>query len=205
MVCDTAGLTPSPNRLWLLSGGLGALLALDVVRPSFQFVLGARLNHCWSRLLGWRRDPHADILDRVPCTSQTRSQATALLARLVVVTGRPVAELTTADLLAYRTGVLSCRKQTVGLAHLWLCLADLGIIEGSLHQALRRGQRSVTELVDRYDLASRPVRNLLIAYLTERSLSIDYSTLRSLVDRSVPAVLEADRTDRPRHRHHRSP
>ena len=107
--------------------------------------------------------------------------ATALLARLVVVTGRPVAELTAADLLAYRAGVLTSRKQTVGLGHLWLCLSELGTIDGTLHQALRPGQKTVTELVDRYDLASRPVRNLLIAYLTERSVSIDYSTLRSLV------------------------
>jgi integrase len=182
VVCDKAGLpAPSPNRLWLLSGGLGALLALDVVRPSFEFVLGARFNHCWSRLLAWRHDPHADVLDRVPCTSQTRSQATALLARLVVITGRPVAAVTAADLLTYRAGVLRRRTQTVGLAHVWLCLAHLGTVDGSLPQALRRGQRSVSELVDRYDLASRPVRDLLIVYLTERSVSVDYSTLRCLV------------------------
>ena len=35
---------------------LGALLALDVVRPRFEFALGARLNHRWNRLLRWRDD-----------------------------------------------------------------------------------------------------------------------------------------------------
>ena len=156
-------------------------MALDVVRPSLNFVLGARLNHTWSHLLTWRHDPHADVLSRVRCTAQTHAAATGLLGRLVVVTGRSVAELSATDLLNYRSAVLARRNQTVGLGHLWLCLADLGTIEGTLAQALRPGQRTVSELVDRYDIASRPVRNLLIAYLTERSVCVDYSTLRSLV------------------------
>lgn len=77
--------------------------------------------------------------------------------------------------------MLARSNQTVGLGHLWLCLADAGIVQGSLAEALRPGRRSVTELVDRYQLASRPVRNLLIAYLTERAVNVDYSTLRGLV------------------------
>jgi hypothetical protein len=180
-VCDAAGFPATAGRLWQLTSGLGALMTLDVIRPSFAFLLGARLNHTWSHLLAWRQDPHANILDRVPCTPQTRSSATGLLARLVVATGRAVAELTAEDLLACRAAVLAWRNQTVGLGHLWLCVADAGIVEGSLAEALRPGRKSVTELVDRYDLASRPVRNLLIAYVTERSVNIDYSTLRNLV------------------------
>jgi integrase len=179
-VCEAAGVSASAARLWQLTSGLGALLTVDVVRPSFEFLLGARLDHTWRRLLAWRRDPHADILDRVGCTAQTRARATGLLARLVV-TGRPVAELTVEDLLACREAVLARCDQAVGLGHLWLCLADAGIVEGSLAEALRPGRKSVAELVDRYGLASRPVRNLLVAYLTERSVNVDYSTLRGLV------------------------
>jgi integrase len=180
-VCDTAGVRASPARLWQLTSGLGALLAVDVMRPSFEFLLGARLDHAWRRLLAWRRDPHADILERVGCTAQTRARATGLLARLLMVTGRPVAELTAEDLLECRAVVLARSKQTVGLGHVWLCLADAGIVEGSLAEALRPGPKSVAELVDRYQLASRPVRNLLIGYLTQRAVNVDYSTLRGLV------------------------
>lgn len=180
-VCTAAGLPATAARLWQLTSGLGALMTADVIRPSFGFLLSARLNHTWSHLLAWRQDPHADILDRVGCTAQTRSQATGLLARLVVVTGRTVAELTVEDLLACRAAVLAQRNQTVGLGHLWLCLAEAGIVEGSLAEALRPGPKSVAELVDRHGLASRRVRNLLVAYLTERSVNVDYSTLRNLV------------------------
>jgi hypothetical protein len=181
VVAAAGGRPPTANRLWLLTSGLGALMALDVVRPSVEFVLSARCDQCWAHMLVWRGDPHADILERVSSTAQTRSQAARLLGRLVVLTGRPVAELTSGDLLAYRAAVLARRKQTVGLGHLWLCLADAGIVEGTLHQALRPGAKTVTELVDRYEIASTRVRNLLIANLTERSMSVDYSTLRSLV------------------------
>lgn len=180
-VCAAAGLQATSGRLWLPSSGLGALMATDVIRPSFEFLWRARLNHTWAHLLAWRGDPHAGVLDRVGCTAQTRSRASGLLARLVVVTGRPVAELTVGDLLACRAWVLARRSQTVGLGHLWLCLADAGIVEGSLLEALRPGRKSVPELVDHYQLASGPVRNLLVAYLTERSVNVDYSTLRGLV------------------------
>jgi hypothetical protein len=181
VVCQARRRPPTPSRSWLLSSGLGALMTLDVVRPRLGFLLEARFSHTWTHLLAWRRDPHAGVLDRVPCTEQTRSVAAGLVARLVVVTGRPVAELTAEDLLVYREAVLARGAQTVGLGHLWLCLADAGTIDGTLHQALRPGRKTVTELVDRYDIASAGVRRLLIAYLSERSVSVDYSTLRSLV------------------------
>ena len=42
---------------------------------------------------------------------------------------------TTEDLLACRAAVLACRNQTVGLGHLWLCLADAGAVEGTLAEA----------------------------------------------------------------------
>jgi hypothetical protein len=182
VVCQASALEATRGRLTRLTAGLGALVTLDVVRPSFEFVVEARLDHTWEHLLAWRGDPHAHVLDRVPCTAQTLAVATRLLARLAVVTGRPVAELVAQDLLAWRTKILTSRAQTVGLTHVWLCLADAGIVEGTLHEALRVGQQSVTELVDRYPIASRAVRELLIAYLTERSVNIDYSTLRTLTN-----------------------
>jgi hypothetical protein len=42
------------------------------------------------------------------------------------------------------------------------------------------GQHSVEQLVDRYDLACRPVRDLLVDYLRERQPGIDYTALVKL-------------------------
>ena len=42
------------------------------------------------------------------------------------------------------------------------------------------GQRTVEELVDRYELRCRPVRDLLVDYLRERQPAVDYTTLSKL-------------------------
>ena len=44
-------------------------------------------------------------------------------------------------------------------------------------QARSRGQLTVAELVDRYRLACRPVRDVLVHYLTEPSAALDYGSL----------------------------
>ncbi|WP_338895118.1 hypothetical protein WBG99_04700 [Streptomyces sp. TG1A-60] len=42
------------------------------------------------------------------------------------------------------------------------------------------GQVGVVELVDRYQLKCRPVRDLIVDYLTERQPSLDYNSLEDL-------------------------
>ena len=49
-----------------------------------------------------------------------------------------------------------------------------------MFNSLFTGQLTVEQMVDRYDLACRPVRDLLVDYLRERQPGIDYNTLTSL-------------------------
>jgi hypothetical protein len=42
------------------------------------------------------------------------------------------------------------------------------------------GQLTVEQMIDRYDIACRPVRDLLVDYLRERQPGIDYSSLVGL-------------------------
>jgi hypothetical protein len=44
----------------------------------------------------------------------------------------------------------------------------------------RRGQPTCEQLIDRYGIACRPVRDVLVDYLAERKLSSDFSSLRRL-------------------------
>lgn len=181
IVCQARGIELTAARIYRVTAGLGALLALGVVRPGFGYMLELRLSKLLAQLITWRQDPDAGILHAAPASAQSRSHAAGALGRLLVLTGRPVGSLTAEDLLAYRTAVLQRRKQTVGLEHLWSCLQSRGQVDGTLRQALRPGQKTVTQLIDNYPIRSSRVRGLLIAYLTERSLTVDYSTLRSLV------------------------
>ena len=45
------------------------------------------------------------------------------------------------------------------------------------------GQRSPEELIDRYNFACRPVRDLLVDYLKERQPALDYNSLETLANR----------------------
>ncbi|WP_232490792.1 site-specific integrase [Mycobacterium dioxanotrophicus] len=50
----------------------------------------------------------------------------------------------------------------------------------SLQEIRSLGQRSVAQLVDRYPIACRPIRDLLVAYLADRQPAVDYNTLVGL-------------------------
>ncbi|MGH9069447.1 MAG: tyrosine-type recombinase/integrase, partial [Acidimicrobiales bacterium] len=52
-----------------------------------------------------------------------------------------------------------------------------------MRQHRQHGQRSVAELVSRYQIACAPVRDLIVRYLSERAPALDYSTLRWLTYR----------------------
>ncbi len=67
-------------------------------------------------------------------------------------------------------------------------LREAGVLEAdtpTLAQIRSLGQRSVAQLVDRYPIACRPIRDLLVAYLSERRPAIDYTTLVDLAYRLV--------------------
>ena len=49
----------------------------------------------------------------------------------------------------------------------------------TLREARHDGQRTPGELIDRYHLACRPVRDLLVDYLQERQAALDYRTLEA--------------------------
>ena len=50
----------------------------------------------------------------------------------------------------------------------------------SLREIRSLGQRTPEELIDRYRLRCRPVRDLLVDYLRERQPALDYTSLKSL-------------------------
>ncbi|HWM99227.1 MAG TPA: hypothetical protein VNO54_19480, partial [Streptosporangiaceae bacterium] len=49
-----------------------------------------------------------------------------------------------------------------------------------LFSTMYHGQLTPAQLIDRYDLASRPVRGLLVDYLSERQPGLDYTSLAAM-------------------------
>ena len=63
-----------------------------------------------------------------------------------------------------------------------------------------RGQPSCEQLIDRYRIACRPVRDVLVDYLRERQPSVDFSTLQRAGVPARQAVLGGPGGPSPRHR-----
>ena len=49
----------------------------------------------------------------------------------------------------------------------------------SVRMFAARGQLTPAELIGKYQIACRPVRDLLVEYLQEQQLAVDYATLRA--------------------------
>ena len=83
-------------------------------------------------------------------------------------------------------------------------LRELGIFGDEAPERLRAfrtaGQLTPDELVDRYQLQCRPVRDLLVDYLRERQPAMDYTSLKMLAYYLAQAVLGRPRGAPSRHR-----
>jgi hypothetical protein len=173
-----------------MTGGMAALLCLRILRPGYRWMLGERFLGLWS-LFGAVNDPAefarlgelAAAYDR-----QAHTEAVHALIRVMVRTGKPIAALERADLLAYVEAVTASGRHN-GMHVGWLLLQELDVLDDSvepaLHIARTRGQRSMAEIVDGYRPASPAVRDVFVRYLSDRSASLDYASLRVLASRLV--------------------
>lgn len=176
-----------------ISSGLSTLMLCRVLLPSYQFLTVLHPPRMFEEML---RAAPADV------TTALRVRATELnmgpehirdgriaIAKMMMHTGRDPQQLTAANVLAFRTATMTPSGRARGSHAAWDLLravTDLGEHD-TLRDAVRVGQRSVAELVDRYDLRCRPVRDVLVRYLTERSAQQDYSSTTTLTGRLVGA------------------
>ncbi|HSR27886.1 MAG TPA: hypothetical protein VLR51_05465, partial [Actinomycetes bacterium] len=104
--------------------------------------------------------------------------------------GGVVAEVTVGDVLELLDAEGEGHRSPMGHATaFYRTLHQLGIFESAaptrLGELRSAGQRTPAQLIDRFDLACRPVRDLLVDYLCERAPALDYSSLRALIRKSV--------------------
>ncbi len=184
-----------------LSAGVGALITIDAFRPSYDWMLGGKLQ-CYPRL-SWHRDAGGtqavlDQLQNVDVAPNAVAQAIATLGQVQAHTGKSIRQLTADDLLRVQPPTTEQTRRR-GLNIAWRALHDLGWLDHPSqsypHHARRRGQRTAEQLVDRYGVTG-PTRDVLVEYLIQRSAAMDYSSLVGLAAQLV-AQFWADIT-----RHH---
>jgi hypothetical protein len=168
--------------------GISCLLCLRVLRPGYDWMISSHFSQTYCFLRA-SIDPAffadaAAALERGGHRERIRVDALNHLTRVVAHTGRAPRQLTTTDVLDYHVKLRASGRNTDSLGLAWEVLCETNVFPGatpSFRAARHRGQRSVAELVDDYELACGPMRDLLVRYLTERSAELDYTSLRGLV------------------------
>ncbi|MGW2545558.1 tyrosine-type recombinase/integrase [Kitasatospora sp. NPDC001574] len=181
-----------------LAAGLLALVGADVIRPSIPWLASNPSPHL-RPVIEAARDPDGFVRLRESCPpeeleARTGPKALKVFAQIIAAKGGGIDDIVVGDLLELlleaRTGAMAPTR----LAYAWLrgrgqfppgAPATLRNIE------MRAGQASPAQLVDRFNLRCKPIRDLLVDYLTERQPAIDYATLVGL-SRNLAGYFWAD-------------
>ena len=188
---QAAGRSVAPHNRDCFQAGLLMLVCADVIRPAFGWMVRKASNWIVPAMAACR-DPHGysslqGLIDADP-DGITAGQARLALGRITMILackGGLARDITVGDYLQlldamHETGTggagrLLAYRLLHGLGHLG---PDAPVTGRAFLQAA--GQRSVEELVDRYQVQCRPVRDLLVDYLRERQPAVDYVSLSNL-------------------------
>ena len=179
----------------VLGIGLLQMIGADYLRPSLSWLMATSSPLRIANEMAKVRDPHgiAELLAaRLEHTvgDTTMIPAIEKIAGIMAVKGGTVRDITVGDCLesmtvsreAFPGPARSSRHSPV----FYQLLHSIGNFPADASPTVRMfspkfvGQRPVEQLVDRYQLASRRVRNVLVDYLRERQPAIDYHTLTTL-------------------------
>ena len=180
---------------WLraeLSGALVVSVCGDLVRPSLAcLVAGGAGKGALTRSLARTRDPGGFARLQALCDADPHVSAEAVsltlrrTAEIIAAKGGMVADITVGDVLELmdrEAGHFTCPVRDHKV--FYRMLRELGIFGDEAPERLRAfrtaGQLTPEELVDRYHLQCRPVRDLIVDYLRERQPAVDYTSLKML-------------------------
>jgi integrase len=180
------------SRKWVtaVSVALRAAACADIVRPSLRWLLsGGMADNHFARVLAAERDPAGfgrlrELLDADPeLSAAARRMAVHRAAVIVAAKGGTLGQVTTGDLIAEHAAEADVlRRPGEGGQVIYGALRAMGVIDGppAFRQLRAAGPRTPEQMIDRYRLACRPVRDLLADYIRERQPALDYSTLQQI-------------------------
>jgi hypothetical protein len=179
------------TRLPHLGPGLLVLICADVIRPSLGWLLRfAPARRGLASEMARTRDSAAFAALAESCTQarvglQTGQQALTRIAVILAAKGGPVAEVQVGDcveLLQITDGLRATSEAHAHSPLFYQLLRTHGVLGQHAPAAIEmfsgRGQPSCEQLIDRYRIACRPVRDVLVDYLRERQPSVDFSSLQ---------------------------
>ena len=106
---------------------------------------------------------------------------------MVIRKGGLVSDITVGDCIELTAALEEHHfRGSAGRPLFYALLKETGVLPASAptrFRALRiEGRRSVDQIVDRYGIECRAVRDLLVEYFSERAPELDHTSLRSIAD-----------------------
>ncbi len=184
----------SEHRQELLTRAVVVAISTDLIRPSLAWLAEANFRKgSLVNALAQFRDPEGFRKLRAACSNDPAVSASAAgravyrTALIVAGKGGMLNDITIGDVLELLKAEAGAHGTAVGATHLFYrVLHATGAFGPGAPATLRElrtgGQRTPAELIDRYRLACRPVRDLLVEYLQERQPALDYTSLESLAN-----------------------
>ncbi|MHB1288339.1 tyrosine-type recombinase/integrase [Georgenia sp.] len=175
------------------TGAAGRLIVLDVIRPDYSWLYCAVAHTVVFDRFRELRDPDGFAVMEKLCEANPRLQsndrrhAMIQLTRMLMHNGGRLADITMVDCLeAYHAQHGNNARQH---SHWYALLREAEILpadsQPTIYAASLRGPLTIEEMVDRYDVQCRPVRDLFVAYLHERRPGMDYNSIRYLASKLV--------------------
>jgi integrase len=184
-----------------LSSGLLMLICGDVIRPRMTWMVTRARRHL-APVMAETRDPAGfsrlrELAESGPASALKDARlADTRIATILACKGGAVSDITVGDCVEMADAQrLVHSRGGQKKVDFYLRLHALGIFPAGAPATIRafgmaQGQVTAGELVDRYRLQCKPVRDLLVDYLKERQPALDYASLDS-ISRSLAGLFWA--------------
>ncbi|KPM50887.1 integrase [Frankia sp. R43] len=171
---------------------LSTAIGADLFRPSLDWLVTASFRRgALPNIMAQCRDSAGferlrSLCSAEPDVAPAAATRTAYRAALILAAkGGTIGDITTGDVLELLDIEAREHGTAVGATHMFYrVLHAMGVFGDQAPKSLRElrtsGQRTCDQMIDRYGLVCRPVRDLLVDYLRERQPALDYTSLESL-------------------------
>ncbi len=190
---DRAGHDQSWAHDWFFRA-LFTAFGADLIRPSLSWLAAAHFRRgILTNIMARCRDAAGFTRLQALCSgdpdvsSAAVTRTTYRASLILAAKGGAIADITIGDMLELLDAEAVTLSTAPGATHLFYrVLRTMGVFGADAPATLRElrtvGQRTPEQLIDRYGLVCRPIRNLLVDYLKERQPALDYTSLNSLAN-----------------------
>ena len=176
------------------SAGLTVLICADVIRPGLGWLLSTPSPKNLAAAMARRRDPEGFAALNAVCRKlatgeAARQIALARIAMIMVAKGGRAADINVGDCMemvqiAAEVVMATGRDRGYRSSFFYQLVRSLGRFPDTAPVSTRAfhvyGQMSVEEMIDRYGIECKPIRDLLVDYLREFQVGSDYTTVLQL-------------------------